>query len=154
MLPSDTVGGITTDLQNSYRWITLGGKMVISLTRKVICPLRVMVPLEDNLKTGNNLPLQGEKNTNKHTKPKMGAMGTALIPTTTHTKNRAAVFFFLKFLLLGTTANTNNKRGLLESTSPRFCTILIFPKGQSIGRKKLWNFISMISDEESLLTIE
>ena len=70
MLPSDTVGGNTTYFQNSFRWITLGGKMVISLTRggtKVICPLRVMVPLEDILKTGNNLPLQGEKNTNKHT---------------------------------------------------------------------------------------
>ena len=26
---------------------------------KVMCPLRVMVPLEDILKTGDNLPLQG-----------------------------------------------------------------------------------------------
>ena len=70
MLPSDTVGGNTTYFQSFSRWITLGGKMIISLTRggtKVICPLRVMVPLEDILKTGDNLPLQGEKNANKQT---------------------------------------------------------------------------------------
>ena len=70
MLPSDTVGGNTTNFQNSFRWITLGGKMVISLTRggkKVICSLRVMVPLEDILKTGDNLPLLGGKNANKQT---------------------------------------------------------------------------------------
>ncbi len=34
---------------------------------KVIRPLRVMVPLEDILKTCNNLSLQGGKYTNRHT---------------------------------------------------------------------------------------
>ncbi len=72
LLPSDTVGGNTTYFQNSFRWITLGGKMVISLTRgtKVICPLRVMVPLEDILKTARQqFTLAGGKNrqTNRQT---------------------------------------------------------------------------------------
>ncbi len=76
LLPSDTVGGNTTHFQNSFRWITLGGKMIISLTKggkRGLCPLRVMVPLDEDILNRQQLTLAGGKNkqtdrqTNKQT---------------------------------------------------------------------------------------